>query len=418
MSFRDVMPQALPSLEPAAPHPPRSQPNARPSHICRIFRTPRNSFGLIRQYFSEMLPSHDPEEQIESSDLFDEPTDTTVLAVQPPAPDYSPYPNRSSFLLGDWYWNHGAQKSRESFSQLIRIVGNEQFRPEDVQHTNWKSVDVNLGWNNFDHSDESDDGGDEELDEDAGWHRTPITIPIPFHSRSKHSGISNYLVGDLYHRSFVDVIREKLANAPDIRRFHYEPFELFWNPTPASSDVRVHGELYTSPAFLEAHQALQDSPREPGCDLQRCVVALMFFSDGTHLTSFGTAKLWPGYLYFGNESKYNRCKPSCHLANHVAYFLDVSRSIHFAAFLLDACQLPDAIKDFVAEQGGEGINATTIIKHCRRELMHAQWNVLLDAEFIKAYEHGIVSQCCDGIRRRFYPRFITYAADYKEKWVF
>jgi hypothetical protein len=47
--------------------------------------------------------------------------------------------------------------------------------------------------------------------------------------------------------------------------------------------------------------------------------------------------------------------------------------------------------------------------------MHAQWDILLDEEFVEAYEHGIVVQCCDDVRRRFYPRFITYSADYKEK---
>ena len=55
--------------------------------------------------------------------------------------------------------------------------------------------------------------------------------------------------------------------------------------------------------------------------------------------------------------------------------------------------------------------------HCRRELLHAQWNILLDEEFIDAYEHGIIVQCCDEITRRFYPRFFTYSADYKEKFV-
>jgi hypothetical protein len=89
--------------------------------------------------------------------------------------------------------------------------------------------------------------------------------------------------------------------------------------------VKIYGELYQSPAFMDAHQKLQESPGEPDCNLPRAVVSLMFWSDATHLTNFGNAKLWPVYLYFGNESKYRRCKPSCHLGNHVAYFQKVSR---------------------------------------------------------------------------------------------
>lgn len=57
------------------------------------------------------------------------------------------------------------------------------------------------------------------------------------------------------------------------------------------------------------------------------------------------------------------------------------------------------------------------MRHCRRELLHAQWNVLLDDQLIEAYKHGIVVECCDRITRRFYPRFLTYSADYKEKCV-
>jgi hypothetical protein len=56
--------------------------------------------------------------------------------------------------------------------------------------------------------------------------------------------------------------------------------------------------------------------------------------------------------------------------------------------------------------------------HCRREVIQAQWTIILDDEFIEAWEHGIVHHCCDGIDRRFYPRIFIYAADYKEKYVF
>lgn len=154
---------------------------------------------------------------------------------------------------------------------------------------------------------------------------------MPFHQRLENPGPKDYYVGEFYHRSLTSVIREKLASPEDTQHFHYEPFELFWQPDDAA--IRVHGELYTSPAFLNAHREVQDLPGEPGCILPRVVVAMMFSSDATHLTNFGNAKLWPCYLYFGNESKYRRCKPTCNLCNHVAYFQSVSPIVAYSPFL-------------------------------------------------------------------------------------
>jgi len=54
--------------------------------------------------------------------------------------------------------------------------------------------------------------------------------------------------------------------------------------------------------------------------------------------------------------------------------------------------------------------------HCLREFFHEQWKVLLDDDFLEAWNHGIVILCWDGIKRRFYPRIFTYSADYPEKW--
>jgi len=39
-------------------------------------------------------------------------------------------------------------------------------------------------------------------------------------------------------------------------------------------------------------------------DTEVAILAMLFWSDLTHLASFGTASLWPIYLYFGNLSKY------------------------------------------------------------------------------------------------------------------
>lgn len=127
-----------------------------------------------------------------------------------------------------------------------------------------------------------------------------------------------------HHRSLVEVIKERISDPHTGSQFHMEPYELLWKPSDGRGEERLHGEIYTSPSFHDAHRQLQESPREPGCDVQRVVAALMFWSDSTHLTSFGTAHLWPLYLYFGNESKYRRCKPTCNLCSHVAYFQSLS----------------------------------------------------------------------------------------------
>jgi len=158
----------------------------------------------------------------------------------------------------------------------------------------------------------------------------PVTISVPYESRwgvlSKPGTCpQNYTVDDFYHQSLISIIKKKISGLKDGHQFHFEPYEQHWQRNDDVDPIWTQGKLYTSPAFIEAHQELQDSVAEPGCDLPRVIVALMFWSDVTQLTFFGNAKLWPLCLFIGNESKYCRCKPICHLCEHVAYFQTVSR---------------------------------------------------------------------------------------------
>ena len=77
-------------------------------------------------------------------------------------------------------------------------------------------------------------------------------------------------------------------------------------------------------------------------------------------------------------------------------------------------QLPDSFNDWYLQLMGSAPSAD-LLTHCRRELFHAVWRILLDDEFLEAYKHGIVIQCADGVFRRVYPRIFTYSADYPEK---
>jgi hypothetical protein len=57
------------------------------------------------------------------------------------------------------------------------------------------------------------------------------------------------------------------------------------------------------------------------------------------------------------------------------------------------------------------------ITHLKRELVQKVWELLLDDEFMEAYENSVVITCADSVTRRIFPRFFTYSADYPEKCV-
>jgi hypothetical protein len=157
--------------------------------------------------------------------------------------------------------------------------------------TNWRSIDAQLGGEpcNGRLSDNEDSWEDERNEGD--WMDTTIKIQVPFHKKALHPGQEEFVAGKLRHRKLVSVIREKVLRPSMHPHLHLEPYKLYWQPSEDTEPIRVHGELYTPDAFNDAHRELQESPGEPGCDLPRVVVGLMFASDGTQLTTLGNAKL-------------------------------------------------------------------------------------------------------------------------------
>jgi hypothetical protein len=296
------------------------------SRVRKILKSTRNIFGLFRQYHAAHFPEHDPDEIITSDDLMDTSPDPSSSL---PADSYQPYPTQSSFLLGEWYWNDGVKKSQSSFKNLLKIVGHPSFRPEDVASANWQRIDAQLGGDARDHNTNVGECEDGWEDESAvgDWDEKTIKIKVPFHKRTVYPGQEEFEVGKLRHRKLVSVIREKILRPSTFPHLHLEPYELYWQPSETSEPVRVHGELFSSEAFVEAHRDVQDSPGEPGCGLPKVVVGLMFASDGTQLTAFSNAKLWPIYLATGNESKDRRSKPTCQAFEHIAYLETVSTAL-------------------------------------------------------------------------------------------
>ena len=265
--FRDEQPQAqaaLPPPETLIPEvldPKPTQPiSGTTMKIRKLLTSPRNVFGLFRQYRAERFPTHDPEVEQQHTALSEVASDHKELPVG--GAIFGPYPNKSTFLLGEWYWNDGMQKTKAGFKRLVDIICRRDFRPEDIQGVPWDALNEQLGG-----SEAAGDMEDTWYDEpDAGWTATPISLPIPIHRLAKSPGVQEYHFPPFHHRSIVLILKEKMNNIDEFHHFHLEPYELWWQKGDVAS-VRVQGELYTSPAFLEAHKEIQALPRAPRCTL-------------------------------------------------------------------------------------------------------------------------------------------------------
>ena len=135
--------------------------------------------------------------------------------------------------------------------------------------------------------------------------------------------------------------------------------------------------------------------------MENVIAGVQLYSDATMVANFGGASAWPVYLSFGNMSKYKRAKPGVSTTQQIAFIP----------------KLPDNLQDFYTKRFGKPATAR-VLGHCKRMLVNGIWLLMLDDEFLHAYKHGIVIRCYDGITRRVFPQFLTYSADYPEKYVF
>jgi hypothetical protein len=173
---------------------------------------------------------------------------------------------------------------------------------------------------------QEDGDAEHPLHAEDGWCRTSVPLDIPL----GESGSITYNVEGLHFCKIPEVVRAAFGADNAMDRFHFQPYEHLWFPYGKDgASVRIFDEVYTADAMLEADKALQNSPREidpetgKKCMRERIIVPLMFASDATHLADFGQAKAWPIYLYFGNESKYDRCRPTTSSAEHIAFMPSV-----------------------------------------------------------------------------------------------
>lgn len=275
-------------------------------------RTGLNRFGLLREYHHR--PSYDPDMHVEISDLADYPEIDLPTQVPTSPPPPWPFGNMSKYLLMNWVHSGSERKSESEVTRLVNeVIQHPEFRQEDLAgfsaHRENRHLDdaQALPMNSPFSSD--------------GWEEVSVMIDVPVPGSEKAAS-KPFTVPGLHRRPIIQVLKSAWSEMSS-KHLHLVPFKRFHVDPTTGSETRVFDEPFTCDAWINAHDALQKSPAEPNCKLERVIASLMFWSDSTHLANFGTAKVWPIYMYLGNLSKYIRAKPNSGACHHVAYIPSV-----------------------------------------------------------------------------------------------
>jgi hypothetical protein len=325
-----------PSPLPSEPRSPSLLQPEDPEPIPQNITTKPDEFGLYRVY--ETFPSFVPDENQGLDDCCDAPGLAAVPSTSAQRwwtgfgckiPDlspqvfhrniFAPFLNATVFRLMNWFYSGSNMKSVAELQSLVDNV----LLADDYDHAHLKNFSARSELRRLD-GESGKDSDSLPFTHENGWKKSSVRIKLPAEKVNQTEESAPELeVPGVYHRSLLEVFTTALQDE-SAKSFHYTPFSLFWKPTLESTPERVYSELYNSDAFLEEHRKVQQLPPEPGPQYERAIAAGMIWSDSTHLANFGTQSLWPSYIFFGNQSKYARGKPSQFAAHHLAYIPSVS----------------------------------------------------------------------------------------------
>jgi hypothetical protein len=314
--LRPAAPASL-TPKPSEPQPPSLEPTPEPEpEPGMLVTTDTNGFGLYREY--TRAPIVDPEDNTTLEDLCSLTETPQESNTGTDTAFFHPFLNASVFRLLDWFYSGSATKSKADLDSLVHnVILAEDFKLEDVKHF---SADREMA-----RLDEYGNTGSPFLAKD-GWKEGSVKIRVP-NAKSKFASESvapEFDIGGVYYRPLLEIIKGAYQS-PDAKKYHWVPFKLFHQSSQTHAPVRVYTDIYNSDAMLEEDAKIHALPRDPGDnpDTEVAIAPILVWSDSTHLASFGTASLWPIYIFFGNLSKYLRGKPTALAAHHLAYIPSV-----------------------------------------------------------------------------------------------
>jgi hypothetical protein len=229
---------------------------------------------------------------------------------------FTPFLNATMFRLMSWFYSGSTMKS---WAELDRLV-NEVILADDFNTADLKEFRASKESSRLDnyHGDFEDIRS--SFSPSDSWQETSVKIRIPADGvqHASEDVAPMFEVPGLFYRKPLEVIKAAFRES-FAERFHFTPFQVFYQPSDNAPTEKIYGEIYNSPAMIGEHEKISSQPREGGCTLETVIAAMMLWSDSTHLTTFGTVSLWPIYMFLGNQSKYTRSKPTSFAAHHLAY---------------------------------------------------------------------------------------------------
>lgn len=338
----------LPSATTYIPHMPPKRVIQPPSHSysqlqntrspspipqADVIKTDRDEFGLYRVYTS--YPHTNPDEMRDLESRCDAPGFATSSRIGEKRwwtgfcrsiPDlsvgnsnfFAPFLNATVFRLMNWFYSGSSSKSIAELQSLVDdVILVPDFKVSDLRGFNAKRELRQLDG-------KTDTDSNHPFTNGNGWKQSSVYIKLPCEKTLQTEDTAPTLeIPGVYHRSLVEVITTALQDVA-AKTFHFMPFSLYWQQTTESPPQRIYSEIYNSDSFLEEDKKAKQLPPEPGPQYEHSIAALMVASDSTHLGQFGAAALWPIYTFFGNQSKYDRAKPSQFAAHHTAYIPSVT----------------------------------------------------------------------------------------------
>jgi hypothetical protein len=302
------------------------------------YETEPNEFGLFRVYPHQ--PTHDPDGLVDLAAVCDAPG----LDASAPDPNQAWYTGMTKSLLTRpsispsvhrlllWFYRHQQHSHAMLDDLVLNVIPNiDQNDPDIVKfssHRALKSLDSTFR-------------------EEDGWKAGSIDIPVPVPGikAAGRTDAHTYTVHGVHYRSIIEVMKTYFGQI-SMNVFHATPFKIF--RVGGDEPEPVYSEIYNSPAMYDEYVRVRDKHRDK-TPYEIVIAAIMLWSDSTHLAQFGSASLWPIYLFFGNVSKWIRGKPTSFSAQHIAYlpkvrvFLQLELGRFADTALVQRGQVPDVV---------------------------------------------------------------------------